>query len=94
MILPSAKLDAFLATSYARGAHETKNLKLPYLWSQKWGPRFFAKTTNRNDFSEILRYLSFETRAERSQRLRTDKFLMISIVWMSEWMSRVICNKG
>lgn len=79
--LTVAELYAFLGILYGRGAYEAKNLKISYLWSEKWGPDFFSKTMSRNKFTEILRFIRFDKKNERSQRLRTDKFAMISEVW-------------
>jgi len=70
----------FLAILYGRGAYEAKNLKLSYLWSKKWGPEFFAKIMNRNRFTEILWVIRFDKKSKRSQRLETDKFILISEV--------------
>ena len=36
---------------------------------------------SRNDFTEILRFIRFDKRNERSQRLQTDKFALVSTVW-------------
>lgn len=67
--LSQEKFYSFIAILYARGAYEARNLKLPYLWSEKWGPDFFKKTLSRNDFTEILRFIRFDKRNEKSQRL-------------------------
>lgn len=75
------ELDAFIAILYARGAYETRNLNVSYLWNKKWGPAFFSRTMNRNRFTEIMRFIRFDRKSERSQRLQTDKFALISKVW-------------
>ena len=75
------KFYNFIAIFYARAAYEARNLKLSYLWSEKWGPTFFKKTLSRNDFTEILRFIRFDKRNERSQRLKTNKFALVSTVW-------------
>ena len=75
------KFYNFIAILYARAAYEARNLKLSYLWSEKWGPTFFKKTLSRNDFTEILRFIRFDKRNERSQRLKTNKFALVSTVW-------------
>ncbi|KAJ4432924.1 hypothetical protein ANN_15181 [Periplaneta americana] len=38
---------------------------------------FFRNTINRNQFTEILRFLRFEEKATRSQRLKTDRFQLL-----------------
>lgn len=79
--LTKTKLKAFIGLLYGRGAYETKNLKVSYLWNKKWGPNFFANTMSRNDFTEILRFIRFDKKSERSQRLKSDKFALVSAVW-------------
>ena len=79
--LSRAKLDAFIGLLYARGAYESKNLKIAHLWNKTWGSSFFPRTMSRNDFSQIMRFIRFDNKTERSQRLRTDKFALISDIW-------------
>lgn len=79
--LSQEKLKAFIGILYGRGAYEAKGLKLSYLWNKKWGPDFFSENISRNDFTEILRFIRFDKRNERSQRLQTDKFALVSTVW-------------
>ncbi|XP_024223803.1 uncharacterized protein LOC105680852 [Bombus impatiens] len=79
--LDTTKLDVFIALLYARSAYQTKNLDVSYLWNKIWGPAFFSKTMSRNDFTEIMKFIRFDKESERSQRLRTKKFAMVSTVW-------------
>lgn len=79
--LSEEKLKAFIGILYGRGAYQAKGLKLSYLWSTKWGPEFFQNSMSRNAFLEILRFIRFDKRNERSQRLKTDKFALVSTVW-------------
>ena len=51
------------------------------MWNIIWRPAFFSKTMSRNDFAEIMRFIQFDKKNERSQRLRTNKFAMVSTVW-------------
>ncbi|CAK9832670.1 PiggyBac transposable element-derived protein 4 [Anthophora retusa] len=88
-----AELNAFIAILYACGAYEAKNLKLPYLWSEKWGPKFFSETMSRNKFAEILRLIRFDKKNERSQRLQTDKFALVSEVWKKFIENSQMCYK-
>lgn len=80
-VLSEEKFYSFLAILYGRGAYEAKNLKLSYLWSKKWGPEFFRKTMSRKDFTDILKFIRFDMKNERSKRLKSDKFALISNVW-------------
>ena len=47
------------------------------MWNRTWGPKFFSETS-RNCFIEIFR---FNKKSVRSQRLKTDKFALISEIW-------------
>ncbi|CAH2089749.1 unnamed protein product [Euphydryas editha] len=87
------ELHAFVAILYARGAYEARNLKLSYLWSEKWGPSFFHETMSRNRFSEIMRFIRFDKKSERSVRLRTDKFGLASEMWKSFIDNSQACYK-
>ena len=42
---------------------------------------FVSKTMRGNDFAEIMRFIRFDKMSERSRRLRTNKFAMVSTVW-------------
>lgn len=55
--LSTAKLYAFFAILYARGAYEAKNIDIALLWNKKWGPPFFSNTMSRHDFTEIMRFI-------------------------------------
>ncbi|XP_071039571.1 uncharacterized protein [Parasteatoda tepidariorum] len=73
------EIRAFIGILYARGAYEAKNLKLSYLWSAKWGPEFFRRTMTRDKFKQILiRFIRFDKKNERSKRLQTNKFALVS----------------
>ncbi|XP_059563328.1 piggyBac transposable element-derived protein 4-like [Myotis daubentonii] len=75
------EIRAFIGILYARGAYEAKNLKLSYLWSAKWGPEFFRKTMTREKFKQILRFIRFDKRTERSRHLQTNKFALVLEIW-------------
>ncbi len=77
------ELDAFIALLYARGAFGAKNLPIHRLWSNTWGISFFCDTMSRNRFKKILRFIRFDMKFSRSQRLQTDKFALASEVWRS-----------
>ena len=79
--LTRADLQAFVAVLYARGAYQARNLNIACLWNKKWGPAFFTQTMSRNRFTEIMKFLRFDKKSDRTQRLQTDKFTLISKVW-------------
>ncbi|GBP04453.1 PiggyBac transposable element-derived protein 4 [Eumeta japonica] len=72
------ELDAFIAVLYIRGAIGAHNLDLDSLWSIKWGNPIIKATMSRNRFREIMKYLRFDHKSSRRQRLNEDKFAMIS----------------
>ncbi|PBC25150.1 hypothetical protein APICC_01960 [Apis cerana cerana] len=63
--LTQIKLKAFIVILYARETYEAKNLKSLYLWNKQ----FFPLTMSRNNFMEILHFIQFDKKNERSQRL-------------------------
>ena len=75
----------------ARGAYDANNLKVSFLWNRTWGPKFFSETS-RNCFIEIFR---FNKKSVRSQRLKIDKFALISEVW-NKFIenSQTVINQG
>ncbi|KAF2883529.1 hypothetical protein ILUMI_22645 [Ignelater luminosus] len=74
-------LDAFIAILYARGAYAFSKLELENLRSIKWGPPFFRETMSKNRFKEIMKFLRFDIRATRRERLQHDKFALVSDIW-------------
>lgn len=80
-VITIEELEAFLAIIYVRGAIGAKCLDLDALWSVKWGNDFVKATMSRDRFREIMKFLRFDVRSTRTQRLTTDKFGLISEVW-------------
>jgi len=75
------ELEAFIAVMYARGVAGKSSLPLHDLWTEKWGVPLCKSAMSRNRFCEILRFLRFDMKSSRSQRLQTDKFALFSEVW-------------
>lgn len=88
------ELDAFVAIMYARGVYGAKNFPLKGLWSTVWGPPFFRQTMGRNRFVEILKYVRFDIKSTRSERLKTDKFALASAIWNSFIENSRSCYKA
>jgi hypothetical protein len=74
------ELDAFIALVYARGAYGCRSVEYDVLWNVNWGLRFFPDMSQKR-FHEIMRYLIFDLKRTRSQRLQSDKFALASEVW-------------
>ncbi|XP_061512551.1 uncharacterized protein LOC133393104 [Anopheles gambiae] len=85
--LSFAELEAFLAILYIRGATESKGMEIDLMWSEKYGLPFCKNVMSRNRFREIMKFLRFDEKSTRSQRLQTDKFALISDVF-----SRFVSN--
>lgn len=75
------ELDAFIGILYIRGAIGASSLDLDSLWSIKWGNSIIKAIMSRNRFREIMKYLRFDHKSSRRQRLVEDKFGMISEIW-------------
>ncbi|XP_054718548.1 piggyBac transposable element-derived protein 4-like [Uloborus diversus] len=87
------EIDAFIAILYARGLYCAKGLELDSLWSTIWGPPFFRETMARDRFRDILRFLRFDQKTTRSERLKTDKFCLISKIWYMFTENSINCYK-
>lgn len=66
---------------YVRGTYEAKNIELESFWDNLWGIRIFPETMSRNRFREIMRYIRFDIKSTRKQRLAEDKFALVSEIW-------------
>ena len=80
-LLDEAEFLAFLGLFIARGVLCARNEPVAALWSAKYGRDLFRSTMARNRYSEILRFLRFDDRAQRSRRVGQDKFYLIREVW-------------
>ena len=66
---------------YAREATGKSALLLLDLWTENWGLPLCKSAMSRNQFCEILRFLRFVVKLNRSRRLQTGKFAVFSEVW-------------
>ena len=78
--ITDSELDAFIGLLYLRGAKDSNNFPLKMLWSEEYGCNAFGKTMARNRFCEIKKYIRFDLRSTRSERIKEDKFCMMSFV--------------
>ncbi|KAJ8869096.1 hypothetical protein PR048_030658 [Dryococelus australis] len=53
------------------------------LWSNEWGPQFFQDTMSRDRFREIMKFIRFDLKDQRSASMVKDKFALVSEVWDS-----------
>lgn len=79
--MPMNELKAFIGVLYARGALGLKNMSVANIFSTKYGSELIRGTMSRVRFKVIMRYLRFDIKETRTERLADDKFAMISQVW-------------
>ncbi|GBM29681.1 hypothetical protein AVEN_203592-1 [Araneus ventricosus] len=72
------ELEAVFSIMYARGLYRAKNSPLNTSWSIVWDPSFFSQTMARDSFKEIIHFLRFDHKTERSECLKSDKFALVS----------------
>ena len=46
-----------------------------------WGPSLFRQTMSRDRCKELLKFIRFDIRSSRIQRVQSDKFALISTIW-------------
>lgn len=51
------------------------------IFSKKYGPAVIRGTMPRDKFKKIMRFLRFDDKETRKQRLETDKFALMSYIW-------------
>ncbi|XP_072389637.1 uncharacterized protein [Diabrotica undecimpunctata] len=77
------ELEAFIAIIYVRESMGAKGIDLDSLWSEKWGNAFVKAAMSRDKFREIMKYFYLvDVRSTRSQRLKDDKFALVSEIWL------------
>jgi len=75
------ELDAFVGILYVRGAFRYSSLPFALMWHRKWGIPFVRDTMARDRACEILKYLRFDQRSTRRERVGADKFCLVSELW-------------
>ncbi|XP_073533078.1 uncharacterized protein [Phyllobates terribilis] len=91
--LSDEELDAFIAIFYARGISGTNRHSISSIWCNDWGIPFCKATLSRDRFVEIMRFLRFDEKSTRSERLQTDKFALFSTVWDRFIENCIACYK-
>lgn len=72
------EVEKFIGLVYLRAAMNQSNFPTDLLWSDTVGMAAFRATMPRNRFRELKKFLRFDSKATRSERLQTDKFCMAS----------------
>ena len=66
-------LEAFIALQYARGICGRRH-SVHFLWNKTYGPSSFRDTMPRDGFFEINKFVMFDNKDKRRQRLTEDTF--------------------
>jgi hypothetical protein len=75
------ELENFFGLLYAKGLLVSSQTPVRLLWNERWGPSLFCQTMPRSRFYEIFKYLRFDMKSTRSQRLKENKFALASDIW-------------
>ena len=75
------ELDKFIGQVIARGILGQRGLSVGSLWDTTWRCLMFNKTLLKRRFKEIMRFLCFDVKSERRQRVILDKFCLVSSLW-------------
>jgi len=78
--LSDAELDSFIGLLYLRGVLNAKNFPVDLLWSDEYGCPAFRQVMPRNRFRQIKKFIRFDCRTTRNERIKNDKFCMMSWV--------------
>ena len=70
----------FIGISYVRGI-VLKGVPTKTIWSLKWGSPMLRKLMSRDKYYNMLKYIRFDKKSSRSERLKNDKFALFSTVW-------------
>ena len=71
--LSLSDLETFIGLQYARGVYGNTH-SVDFLWSHKFGCKIFFDNMSRNKFSPIKRFIRFNDRSVRGERILLDKF--------------------
>ncbi|KAK6300284.1 hypothetical protein J4Q44_G00283820 [Coregonus suidteri] len=86
------ELQAFIAFLYVRGLYGNRLASLDVFWSCS-KLDFFRDTMPMDRFTEIMRYLRFDTREIRRPMTNSNKFAVVSEVWNAFVQNCVACYK-
>jgi len=82
--MTDAELDTFMGLLYLRGVMNARNFPLDLLWSDEYGCQAFRQSMSRNRFRQIKTFMRFDCRTTRSERIKDDKFCIMSRVLYSQ----------
>ena len=71
------ELDKFIGLIIARGILGQRDLPVEGLWQSTWAFPMFNNTLSRHRFKKIMRFLSFDVKSNKRQRVIHDKFCLV-----------------
>ena len=72
------ELDKFIGPIIAREILRQRDLPVEGLWQSTWAFSMFNNTLFRHRFKEIMRFLRFDVKSNKHQRVIHDKFCLVS----------------
>ncbi|KAJ6642417.1 PiggyBac transposable element-derived protein 4, partial [Pseudolycoriella hygida] len=78
------ELLAFVAICYARGTLGLKNMSVVNIFSRKYGSQIIRSTMSRDKFKTIMKFLRFDDKETRKERLSSDKFALMRNITVDE----------
>ncbi|XP_062304721.1 piggyBac transposable element-derived protein 4-like [Osmerus eperlanus] len=85
------ELKAFVGLVYLRGIMGGTSVKVDDYWSADLGNPLFKDTMSRQKFRDIMRYLRFDDKNTRADRLVTDRFAMMSEIFDNFVKNSIAC---
>ena len=79
--LDRTELQAFLGSLILAGVYHSALESLDEMWSPKTGRAIFIATMPLKRFKSIMRYLRFDNKTTRAERLVNDKLAAIRDIW-------------
>ncbi|KAL7859575.1 hypothetical protein SRHO_G00147220 [Serrasalmus rhombeus] len=78
--LSISELMAFIAVLFLRATLCPVGAQIE-CWSEKYAVPAIKETMSRDRYKEIMRYLRFDDKGTRAERVKTDRFAAISDIW-------------
>ncbi|KAK9512370.1 hypothetical protein O3M35_000814 [Rhynocoris fuscipes] len=81
VIIKRSELFIFIALTYARAVLDQNDTKLYHLYSDIFECKLYSKFMSFDRYMTILKTLRFDKKSTRNERLKDDKFALLSFIW-------------
>lgn len=71
---------AFIAVQFCRGVY-CCGVPIRSMWSEKYNIAIVSSLMSRNKFVKIMKFLRFDDKETRPERINEDKFAMVRSIW-------------